>query len=248
MDLTGATVLVSGASGGIGSETAILLSCLNAKVILSGRNPEKLNATLGCLVGHGHRIAPFDLAVLDEIPRWIHSVTAESGPLRAIIHAAGKQLMAPIRSVRVKAAEDLLRINLDSAIMLARGFCQANCHTESSSIVFVSSIMGLVGKPGRAVYCASKAALAGLTRSLAVELAAEGIRVNSVAPAFVRTEMLEEVRELLSPEQFAAIERDHPLGFGTPRDVANAVAFLVADTGRWITGSTLVVDGGYSAQ
>lgn len=88
----------------------------------------------------------------------------------------------------------------------------------------------------------------GVAKSLAVELAPQRIRVNCVAPAFVRTEMLEGYRELVSQEQFEALERAHPLGFGTVRDVANAVAFLLAGTGRWITGSTLLVDGGYSAQ
>ena len=98
------------------------------------------------------------------------------------------------------------------------------------------------------VYGASKAALIGLSKSLAVEFAPQRIRVNCVAPACVQTEMLEQMREVFSPQQFAALEHAHPLGFGTARDVANAVAFLIANTGRWITGSTLLVDGGYSAQ
>jgi NAD(P)-dependent dehydrogenase (short-subunit alcohol dehydrogenase family) len=90
--------------------------------------------------------------------------------------------------------------------------------------------------------------LIGLSKSLAVELAPERIRVNCIAPAFVQTKLLDEVRETLTPEQFMALEELHPLGFGTARDIANAVAFLLAGTGRWITGSTLVVDGGYSAR
>ena len=94
----------------------------------------------------------------------------------------------------------------------------------------------------------SKAAVIGLTKSLAVELAQEGIRVNCVAPGYVQTEMLTGFQELLSAEQYQALERAHPLGIGRALDVANAVAFLLADTGRWITGTTLVVDGGYSAQ
>jgi NAD(P)-dependent dehydrogenase (short-subunit alcohol dehydrogenase family) len=108
--------------------------------------------------------------------------------------------------------------------------------------------MGLAGKRDLSVYSASKAALSGMARSLAVELAPERIRVNCIAPAFVETGMLDELREFLPPEQFEAVEKAHPLGFGKPRDVANAIAFLVAATGRWITGTTLVLDGGYSAQ
>jgi NAD(P)-dependent dehydrogenase (short-subunit alcohol dehydrogenase family) len=143
---------------------------------------------------------------------------------------------------------DLLRTNLHSAILLARGFRQRHCHATGSGMVLLSSVMGLVGTPMVSVYSGTKSALMGFARSLAVELANQRIRVNCSAPAFVRTEMLGQVKAMLSPERFAALEKAHPLGFGTPRDLANAVAFLLADTGRWITGSTLVVDGGHSAQ
>jgi NAD(P)-dependent dehydrogenase (short-subunit alcohol dehydrogenase family) len=247
MDLAGSTVLVTGASGGIGRETAILLSSLNARLVLTGRNRERLEQTLSCLSGEGHRIEPFDLARTEQIPQWFRSLT-EAGPLRGLVHAAGRQLTSPIRFAAVQSTEELFRTNLHSGIMLVRGFCQKNCHTAEGSIVFVSSVMGLVGKRDISVYSATKAALIGLAKSLAVELARDQIRVNCVAPAFVQTEMLDGVRELLSPEQFEALEKAHPLGFGTARDVANAIAFLLAGTGRWITGSVLVVDGGYSAQ
>lgn len=248
MDLTGATVLVTGASGGIGREIAILLSSLHARVVLSGRNRERLDETRARLSGEGHRIEVFDLNDFEQIPAWFKSVTAETGPLNGLVHAAGKQATMPIRLAAPHTVDDLLRTNLHSAILLARGFCQKNCHAAESGMVFLSSVMGLVGAPMVSVYSATKAALMGLARSLAVELASERIRVNCVAPAFVQTEMLDQVRKMLSPERFEALEKAHPLGFGTPRDVANAVAFLLADTGRWITGSTLIVDGGYSAQ
>jgi NAD(P)-dependent dehydrogenase (short-subunit alcohol dehydrogenase family) len=158
------------------------------------------------------------------------------------------QLTSPIRFVAPAAIDELLRTNLVSAMMLTRGFSQKDCHAAESSVVFLSSVVGFNGRASASVYGASKAALIGLAKSLAVELACQRIRVNCVAPAFVQTEMFDRFQEMLSPEQSAALEHAHPLGFGTPRDVANAVAFLIANTGRWITGSTLVVDGGYSAQ
>ena len=144
--------------------------------------------------------------------------------------------------------EDMFKTNVYSAIILARGFCQKNCFVPGGSIVFISSIMGLVSKPGISLYSVCKSGLRGLSQSLALELAPDRIRVNCIAPAFVQTDMLNRLRETLPPEQFQALEQAHPLGFGTPRDVAHAVAFLLAGTGRWITGTTMVVDGGYSAQ
>jgi NAD(P)-dependent dehydrogenase (short-subunit alcohol dehydrogenase family) len=248
MSLTGSTVLVTGASRGIGRETAVLLSSLNARVVLVGRNRELLGQTLSSLSGEGHRVAAFDLARTEEIPQWFQSLASDMGPMNGLVHAAGKQFTMPVRFVTPQKTDELLRNNLSSAIMLVRAFCQKNCHAATSSLVFISSVVGLAGRPGISVYSASKAALIGLTKSLAVELAPERIRVNCIAPAFVQTEMLDEMRETLTPEQFKALEELHLLGFGTARDIANAVAFLLADTGRWITGSTLVVDGGYLAR
>ena len=108
--------------------------------------------------------------------------------------------------------------------------------------------MGLVGQTGITAYSVSKGALVSMARSLALELAREGIRVNCVAPGVVQTPMAENAEQKLTPEQHQALEGLHPLGMGTPRDVAYAVAYLLAQTGRWITGTTLVIDGGYTAQ
>lgn len=249
MHLDDSTVLVTGASSGIGRETAVLLSELNARLVLTGRNEERLNQTLAALHGDGHYAEPFDLSQTEEIPKWMQSIVAKTGPLHGLVHAAGKQAAIPIRFANEKRLDDLVRTNLYSAVMLARGFSQKTCHAAvGGSLVFLSSVTAFTGKPAISVYGATKAALVGLTKSLAVELAPERIRVNCVAPGFVQTEMLEELRALATEEQMKALEAAHPLGFGTPRDVANAVAFLMADTGKWITGSTLVLDGGYSAQ
>jgi NAD(P)-dependent dehydrogenase (short-subunit alcohol dehydrogenase family) len=141
-----------------------------------------------------------------------------------------------------------VEINLTAAIMLAKGMRQKEVLASPGSLVLLSSVVGLVGSAGRSVYSSTKSALVGLTKSLALELARDGLRVNCVAPAFVSTPMFEEAKNRLGAEQVSAIEAAHPLGIGTARDVANSVAFLLADSGRWITGTTLVVDGGYTAQ
>ncbi|BDC52869.1 hypothetical protein F183_A51840 [Bryobacterales bacterium F-183] len=112
----------------------------------------------------------------------------------------------------------------------------------------MSSVAGLVGQASIAAYGASKAALIGLCKCLAIELAAEGIRANVVAAAMVRTELAERMFATLGQEQTEAIRASHPLGFGEPEDVANAIAFLLSGASRWITGSVMTVDGGYTAQ
>lgn len=140
-----------------------------------------------------------------------------------------------------------MRVNVVAASALAKGFRQRGVFVEGGSIVLLSSVMGLVGQPGQSLYSATKGALVAMTRSLALELAREQIRVNCVAPAVVMTGMSEQLKQNVSPEQFAQITAMHPLGLGRGEDVASAVAFLLADTARWITGTTLVVDGGYTA-
>jgi NAD(P)-dependent dehydrogenase (short-subunit alcohol dehydrogenase family) len=247
LDLTGQTILVTGASSGIGRETARLISQLGARVVLVGRNEERLAETLRSLDGGGHRVEPLDLTLVDEIPRWLKNISASSGPLHGLVHSAGIHKLRPLRVLSAKTAEDILRINVGAAIGLAKGFLQKGVCVPPGSIVFLSSVAGLTGQSGMAAYAASKGAIVALTRALAVELAGESIRVNCVAPGVVATEMGQSLLGMLTPEQSAALEAMHLLGFGSARDVSYAIAFLLAETARWITGTVLVVDGGYTA-
>ncbi len=247
MELKDRTILVTGASSGIGRETAILLSELGARLFLVGRNSEQLDKTLSSLEGSAHQIYAFDLSVVDEIPRWMKEVTSANGPLHGLVHSAGVQFTRPLRIMSSESIEELMSVNVTAAIFLAKAFRQKGVSASGGSLVYLSSVMGLVGQSGQSAYSASKGALVSLTKSLALELSRENIRVNCVAPAMVSTEMTEKMLGLLTPEQVLQIEAMHPLGLGHPRDVANAIAFLLADTGQWITGTTLVVDGGYTA-
>jgi NAD(P)-dependent dehydrogenase (short-subunit alcohol dehydrogenase family) len=190
----------------------------------------------------------FDLNQLDAIGGWLKSLVQQrAGPLSGLVHSAGMALTRPLQIMQAEHFESVLRINLLAGAMLARGFRQKGVAPGGGAIVFISSVAGLRGWSGFSAYAASKAGLHGLTRSLAVELAGERIRVNAIAAGAVQTPLLEGEAEATGDQRMQAIRDMHPLGIGDPLDVAHAVAFLLADTGRWITGAVLPVDGGCSA-
>jgi NAD(P)-dependent dehydrogenase (short-subunit alcohol dehydrogenase family) len=248
LECTGRTILVTGASSGIGREISVVLSQLGARVVMVGRDVGRLQHTASLLMGEGHVVEPRDLSDVESIPAWMKELTSRTGLLNGLVHSAGIQKNIPLKIAGVAQFESIMKVNVIAAFSLTKGFRQKGVCTQPASVIFISSIMGQVSTPGLAAYSASKGALNGLCRSLALELAREKIRVNCVAPGLVRTEMADQIFQNMTPEQIAYQEMIHPLGLGEPRDVAYATAFLLAETGRWITGSTLVVDGGYIAQ
>lgn len=249
LDLTGRVILVTGASSGIGRETAVLLSELGATLILLARSAENLEITRSQLTGDGHLTVRFDVAEGSGLPALLKDLSAKTGPLHGIVHCAGIYSIRLIRSLDLPQIEQTMRVNLSSAMMLVKSFRQKGVAGKGGSVVLLASAAAVKGQAGLSLYSASKAALIGFARSAAIELAPEGLRVNCIAPGWVETPMTREAREfMLTDEQASAIEKAHPLGVGHPRDVAHAAAFLLADTGRWVTGTTLVVDGGFSAQ
>jgi NAD(P)-dependent dehydrogenase (short-subunit alcohol dehydrogenase family) len=240
--------LVTGASSGIGRAVAIGLACRGARVLLNGRDPARLAQTFTALPGHGHVVVPAPLTDLDQTGAWVCDLAKTHGPLRGVVHSAGINSGYPLRALKQAHVAELMKINIDVSLGLLKGFRQKHVHGPKGSVVFIASVMGLVGAASKTAYCASKGALVALARAAAIELGQEGIRVNCVAPGYVATEMLEKLKAQLTEEQFEAIRALHPLGFGRPEDVAEAALFLLGETARWITGTTLVVDGGYSAQ
>jgi len=249
MQLSGRTVLVTGASAGIGRCTAVLLSQLGASVVLLARSQPRLEQTAALLEGSGHRVVAFDLAGLDAISRCLGDLVEQTGPLDGLVHCAGMGSLMPLRALTMEHLDAVMRVNFHAAVALTTTFCRKSMRQARASVVLVASVAGLLGVPVRSAYSASKGALIAFARSAALEMAKTGLRINCVAPAFVKTEMYEGSLSALTPEQLEKlIETTQPLGLGDPVDVANAIAFLLADTGRWITGSVLAVDGGYTAQ
>lgn len=246
LDLTGKTILVTGSSSGIGRATAIHLSRLGAKLILIARNEKRLKETLARMEGEGHSIYPFDLKNINGIAQLVDTIVKEQGKLHGLVHCAGIGTMRPLQMTTYDFLHDMLLINFYAFIELVRTIAKKNNHADVSSLVAISSVMSRRGEKSIIAYCASKGALDSAIRALAKELASKNIRINSVVPGVIGTEMAVESMDTAGKEEFERnVLASQYLGLGESIDVANAVAFLLSDASKFITGTGLVVDGGY---
>ena len=249
LDFGGRWVVVTGASSGLGRAIAIALAEHGAKLLLIGRHADRLAATAAALPGAGHRQQQIDLARHDLIAAAVASTREDVGPLYGLCHAAGVVETRPLPTNTTQVVQSQLDVNLLAGLELARCVCRRDTMTaEGGSVLFISSVYGKVGMPGQIGYCATKGALAAASRAMAIELARRRIRVNSLSPGLVLTQMTEAALAKLSHEQVERLKAAYPLGIGQPEDVARAAVFLLAPGTGWITGVDLPVDGGYTAQ
>ena len=237
--LQGKRVLVTGASSGIGRAVAVECSRLGATIITTGRNQERLDETLAMLAGEGHTAVPADLSATEDVERLV----AECDALDGVALCSGIGMMLPVQFSTRKKLLDVFDTNFLNPVELLRLLLKKKKVKGGASVVAISSMGGThfftIG------YGASKAALDSFMKFCARELAAKGIRVNTVLPAMIDTPLIH--RGSVTDEEHAADEATYPLKrYGRPEEVAYAVIYLLSDAASWVTGTSLVIDGGKS--
>ena len=249
LDFTGKRILVTGAASGIGKATALLLSQLGADLILVDLNMEGLEA-IRPIIRKTDYLMQVDLFDTAQLIAKVENAVKEVGPLDGMALVAGMLYAVPLKFVKEEIWEKIEKVNLYSTIELAKLYTKKGIRPNGvgGAIITVSSYCGQVGTAASVCYSATKAGLIGVTKALAIELAPKGVRVNSVSPGTVMTEMVKKDAYGADEEYVKNLESLHPLGLGTPNDVANAIVFLLSDMAKWMTGAIVNVDGGYTAK
>jgi NAD(P)-dependent dehydrogenase (short-subunit alcohol dehydrogenase family) len=238
--LHGKTVLVTGASSGIGRAVAVECARAGARLVISGRSQERLDETMAMMkavsnVDHVARIA--DVTDAAQLAQLVQA----AGEVDGVVHAAGISSVAPMRMLRQSAMQNTLDNNLLAPMLLTQQLMYKKSLRNGASLVFLSSIAAHTATLGLSPYAASKAALEGMIRPLALELAPRGMRANALAPGIVDTPMVNRDDDLMETQR-----KLYPLGLGKPEDVAYAAIYLLSDASRKVTGTRLHLDGGIS--
>lgn len=239
-DLTGKKALVTGASGSIGREIALLLHKHGAEVALSGTRLDPLQA-LAAEMGERCHVLPCDLSNVEATSALAQQAEEAMGQLDILVNNAG--LTRDGLMVRMKDEDwnQVLEVNLTAAFRLMRGALRGMMKRRFGRIINISSVVGVTGNPGQVNYCASKAGLIGMSKSLALEVASRGVTVNCIAPGFIASPMT----EVLEENQKQAILSKIPVGqMGSPVDIAAAALYLAGDSAAYVTGQTIHVNGG----
>lgn len=240
--LKGKTILVTGASSGIGRAIAIECSKMKANVVITARNEDRLNGTLSQMEGSGHSVIIADLNNADDRIR-----LAEQLPkLDGLVNCAGIVKTLLFQFIDTNSLTEIMNVNFISPTLLSALLVENKKLVKKSSIVFISSVSGIqCAWKGNSMYSASKGAINGMMKNMALDLATKEIRVNSINPGMIETSILED--GIIDLEQLEEDKKLYPLKrYGKPEEVAYAVIYLLSDASCWVTGSNIVIDGGYT--
>ena len=243
------TIIVTGASSGIGRQCAIDCSKMGAHVILIGRDENRLNQTRKMMEGQDHLIVSYDLTDSVNLKSMVADIVNKMGTINGVLHCAGISDTIPFKLTKRETLDKFFQNNVYSAIELTREVCSVkNVSKEGASIIFFSSIMGCVGESGKSLYGMTKGALIAATRSLACEYAKKRVRFNCISPGAILTPINANLPHMADPEKRQALAEKHLLGLGECSDISNACIYLLSDASKWVTGQNLIVDGGYTAK
>jgi len=240
--LKGKSVFVSGASSGIGKAIAVACSKMEASMCITGRNKERLNETFNQLEGTGHLQIVADLRT----DSGINEIVEKLPPVDGIVHCAGIAKPIPFQFASRDVINDVMEINFNSPANLSWQLLKNKKINKKASIVFISSVSGVFcSSVGGSVYSASKGAINGLIKGMAIDLAPRMVRVNSVNPGMIDTNIYSE--GVITEEQLKEDMNRYPLKrYGKPEEVAYLVIYLLSDASSWVTGSSMLIDGGYT--
>lgn len=237
--LSGKTILVTGASSGIGRGIAIACSKMGATIIASGRNEERLKETILQLDGDGHQMAMADLSDMSQISDMVSKMPKLDG----IVHCAGIGDRILCKNVHEEDLDQMMDTNFKAPIMLQTEILQQKKICKAASVIFITSIASETPSVGNAIYSASKGAVISYAKCLALELAPRKIRVNCIQPAMIWTDLI--LKGGLTEEELREDEQRYPLKrYGKPEDIANLSIYLLSDASSWMTGSCVKITGG----
>jgi len=243
--LIGKTILITGASSGIGKATAIECSKMGARVIITGRNPDKLNSTFQNLENQdlNHEKITFDLADKDNLVDFVEKIAIK---IDGIVHSAGIVSTVLFPFINKDKISSIMDVNFFAPTLLTQLLLKKKKFNKEASVVFLSSIDGpITCHAGNSMYAASKGAISAVARGMAVDLAHKKIRVNCVLPGMTETPLI--YNDSISPEQLELDKDLYPLKrYGKPEEIAHAIIYFLSDASSWVTGCNFVIDGGFT--
>lgn len=238
-NLSGKTILVTGASSGIGRQIALTCAGMGAHLVLNGRDVRRLEDVASCMDGDGHRTEAFDLTRFDCISGFVSELPALDG----IVHCAGVNELIPAKQLTETDVDRIMNVNFKAPVILQSELLRHKKVMKGASIVFVASIATDTPIVGNGIYSASKGALLSYSKCLMLELASRQIRVNCISPGMIWTGLI--ASESVTDEQLREDEKRYPLKrYGTPDDVAGLAVYLLSDASKWMTGSNVRLSGG----
>lgn len=235
------TILVTGASSGIGKQIAISISEMGGNVVINGRDEKRLGETFSQLKKGNHSQISADLLQEENLKSLIQQLPKLDG----VVNCVGMVTPFPIKFINKEKINETFDLNYNVPVLLMASITRSQKLNKNASVVFLSSISGAHPHKGGTLYSGSKIALESFSKVFALEFFPLGIRSNCIAPAMVKTPMYEYSEQNASKETMDAHVSKYPLGVGLPEDVANAAVFLLSDASKWITGTTITLDGGF---